>query len=183
MRIISGKHRGRKLISPKDQNIRPTADRVKEAFFNIIQKDIYNSMFLDLFAGSGAMGIEAISRGAKSIFCDQDLNSVNLIKSNLKLINEFADVYNYDALECIKRLYENNKKFDFIYIDPPYMSNLETEVLQTFIKYPIMNNNAKIVIEHKAKKEILIPENNYIINDTRKYGITELIFLSFLEKK
>lgn len=183
MRIISGKYRGRKLISPKDLTVRPTSDRIKEAFFNIIQNDIFNSKFLDLFAGSGAMGIEAISRGAKATFCDQSLEAIKLIKSNLKLINEVSDVFNYDALECIRRLFEKNEKFDFIYIDPPYINNIETEVLQTFIKYPIMNNNAKIVIEHKADKEVIVSKGDYIISDTRKYGITKLTFLSFLEKE
>lgn len=183
MRIISGKYKGRKLISPKDQNIRPTSDRAKEAFFDIIQNDIFDSKFLDLFAGSGAIGIEAISRGAKSTFCDQNAQSIKLLKDNLNLIKEFADIYNCDALECIRRLHLKNEKFDFIYIDPPYMSNIETEVLQTLIKYPIMNKNAKIVIEHKADKELLIPQQNYIINDIRKYGIAKLTFLSFLEKE
>ena len=183
MRIISGTYRGKKLISPKDKTIRPTSDRIKEALFNILQNDIFNSKFLDLFSGSGAMGIEAISRGARATFCDQSLDSVKLIKSNLKLINEFANVFNYGAIECIRRLYEKNEKFDFIYIDPPYMSNIETEVLQTFIKYPIMNNNAKIIIEHKADKELIIPNDYYYISDIRKYGITKLTFLGFSEKE
>ena len=183
MRIISGKHRGRKLISPKDQLVRPTQDRIKEALFNIIQNNINNSKFLDLFAGSGAMGIEAISRGAIAAFCDQNIQSVKLLKSNLKLINESADVYNYDAIECIRRLNEKNEKFDFLYIDPPYMSNLETEVLQTLIKYPIMNKNAKIIIEHKADKEIDVSYQHYSVSDIRKYGITKLTFLEISENK
>ncbi|HEY8443501.1 MAG TPA: 16S rRNA (guanine(966)-N(2))-methyltransferase RsmD [Clostridia bacterium] len=180
MRIIGGKHKGRKLITPKDQKIRPTSDRVKESLFNIIQYDIADSSFLDLFAGTGNVGIEAISRGAKVVFCDKNIQSIRLIKSNLELINETAEVYNLDASECVRFLHYKNQYFDFIYIDPPYESDYQ-EILQTLVKYPIMNRNAKIIVEHLVNKDLMFDQKNYNLINSRKYGATALTFLSFVE--
>ncbi|HEY8423679.1 MAG TPA: 16S rRNA (guanine(966)-N(2))-methyltransferase RsmD [Clostridia bacterium] len=181
MRIIGGKHKGRKLISPKDQRVRPTSDRVKEALFNIIQYDIENSLFLDLFSGTGSIGIEAISRGAKVTFCDKNIQSVRLIKSNLDLIKETAEVLHLDAVECVMYLHSKNQKFDFIYIDPPYQSDCESEILQTLAKYPIMNRNAQIIIEHLTNKDLMFDKKYYNIINTKKYGATSLTFLRFAE--
>ncbi|HEY8419579.1 MAG TPA: 16S rRNA (guanine(966)-N(2))-methyltransferase RsmD [Clostridia bacterium] len=180
MRIIGGKHKGRKLIAPKDQKIRPTSDRVKESLFNIIQCEIYKSSFLDLFAGTGNIGIEAISRGAKAVLCDKNIHSIKLIKANLELIKESAEVYNLDASECVKLLHSKNQTFDFIYIDPPYESDYK-DILQTLVKYPIMNRNAKIIIEHLTNKDLLFDKNYYNIINIKRYGTTALTFLSFVE--
>lgn len=181
MRIVGGKHKGRKLISPKDQKVRPTSDRVKEALFNIIQNDIYNSFFLDLFSGTGSVGLEAISRGAKVTFCDKNIPSIKLIKANLELINEKADVLNLDAFACIRFLYEKNQKYDFIFIDPPYLDNYEYDILQSLLKYPIMNRNSKIIIEHLTNKDLMFDQNYYNIINTKRYGNTQLTFLSYME--
>lgn len=182
MRIISGKHKGRKLISPKN-SARPTADKVKEALFDIIHYSVKGAMFLDLFAGSGAIGIEAMSRGADVIFCDNDSESIKLIKDNLKLINEQGKVIQKEAQECIKYLFGQGSKFDIIFIDPPYISGCEKDVLQTLLKYPIMYKNAKIIIEHFARNELIIPLDYYIITDVRKYGNTKLTFLNYSERQ
>ncbi|HHW89666.1 MAG TPA: 16S rRNA (guanine(966)-N(2))-methyltransferase RsmD [Clostridiales bacterium] len=181
MRIIGGKHKGRKLISSKDLNLRPTADRVKESLFNIIQNDLADSCFLDLFAGTGSIGIEAISRGAKVTFCDNNIQSIKLIKANLDLVKEFAEVLRKDAFECLRYLYNKNQKYDFIFIDPPYQRDYEEEILQTLSKYPIMNRNAKIIIEHLTKKDFVFDQNYYKIINIKRYGDTQLTFYNFTE--
>jgi 16S rRNA (guanine966-N2)-methyltransferase len=181
MRIIGGKHKGRKLITPKDLKIRPTSDRVKESLFNIIKYEIQNYYFFDLFAGTGNIGLEAISRDAKTTFCDRNIQSVKLIKSNLELIKETAEVYNLDASECVKFLHSQNRTFDFIYIDPPYESEYK-DILQTLVKYPIMNRNAKLIIEHLTNKDLMFDQMYYNIINTKKYGSTALTFLSFMER-
>ncbi len=181
MRIIGGKHKGRKLISSKVKNLRPTADRVKEALFNIIQNDLAGSYFLDLFSGTGNIGIEAISRGAKVTFCDNNIQLIKIIKANLDLTKEPAEILNLDAFDCIRFLYNKNRKYDFIFIDPPYQYNCEEEILQTLLKYPIMNRNSKIIIEHSTKKDFVFDQNYYKIINIKKYGDTQLTFFSFTE--
>lgn len=117
MRIISGKYRGRKLISPIGNDIRPTSDVVKESIFNTVQLSISGSSFLDLFAGSGNVGIEAISRGAKVCFVDSNRESIALIKKNLEKIEEPFTVLEKDYRDA---LLMSNEKFDYIFVDAPY---------------------------------------------------------------
>ena len=112
MRIISGKARGTKLYTLEGTNTRPTLDRVKESIFNIIQSEIYGSTFLDLFSGSGAIGLEAISRGAKkAILCDKSKEAINIIKKNIEKTHSEnqVELCNADFEECLKRIRENNK--------------------------------------------------------------------------
>ena len=121
MRVISGRARGKKLISLEGLNTRPTLDRVKEALFNIIQFDIINKNVLDLFAGSGAIGIEAISRGAKAVtFCDNSIDAIKIIQSNINNTrsNSQATVLHKDYIMALKSL-AGKEKFDIIYHNPP----------------------------------------------------------------
>ena len=105
MRVVAGKHRSRPLYSPKNSDVRPTTDMVKESIFNIIQNDVIGSKFLDLFAGSGAIGIEAISRGAeKVVFVDNSKESISLIKQNLQMLKEEAQVIFGDFEYALSRL-------------------------------------------------------------------------------
>ena len=124
MRIISGNLRGTKLYTLDGLNTRPTLDRVKESLFNIINKYIDGCTFLDLFAGSGAIGIEAISRGAnKVVMCEKSKEAIQVINKNIEKtkINEKVKLYNMDFEKCIKN--ELNEKFDLIYLDPPYKTD------------------------------------------------------------
>ena len=114
MRVISGSARGLKLKSPEVLNTRPTTDRIKESLFNIISPYLYNCSFLDLFSGSGAIGIEALSRGAKdATFVEFNKNSIETIKQNINLskFKEKSTIYNLDVVEAINILGNNNKKF------------------------------------------------------------------------
>lgn len=145
MRIIAGKHRGRVLKEFPGTNIRPTSDRAREALFNIYAALIPNSTVLDMFAGSGAVGIEAISRGAKEVvFTDVDKESINLIKSNLLLIKENATVIFKDGIEYAKSC---AKKFDFIFIDPPYKTDLGVKALKTVGSLGLLNKGGVAVFE------------------------------------
>ena len=130
MRIISGKARGTKLYTLEGNITRPTLDRVKESVFNIIQNNIIESVFVDLFSGSGAIGLEAASRGAKKvILCEKDKNAANIIKKNIEKthLNENTILYNMNYEKMIEEL---NEKIDIIYIDPPYKTDLAYESLK-----------------------------------------------------
>ena len=124
MRVITGSARGRKLSEPKNYDIRPTTDNVKESIFNIIQFDVEGRRVLDLFAGTGQLGIEALSRGAKSaVFVDKSSEAIALVKQNLKACNLEANVVREDSLSYLER----GGKFDLIFIDPPYDTELVNE--------------------------------------------------------
>ncbi|MBR6687541.1 MAG: 16S rRNA (guanine(966)-N(2))-methyltransferase RsmD [Clostridia bacterium] len=132
MRIIGGTHKGRVLKTFKGTEIRPTSDRARQAFFNIFAEKIIGASFLDGFAGTGAMGIEAISRGAKRVvFTDLKRASVELINQNLNMIKESATVMVCDLLSYLKTTPE---RFDFIFLDPPYMTDLGQKALEIIDK-------------------------------------------------
>ena len=136
MRVISGKSRGKKLVSLEGNNTRPTLDRVKEALFNIIQFNVQDAVVLDLFAGTGALGVEALSRGAKeAIFCDKVLDAIKVIKQNVTNTNNLdkSIIINKDYKDVLEILSKQNKKIDIVFLDPPYKTNLAIESLQKII--------------------------------------------------
>ena len=121
MRVITGSARGRRLKTPENYNIRPTTDNVKEAVFNIIQFDIEGRRVLDLFAGTGQLGIECLSRGAReAVFLDQSRDAVRIVKENLKTCGMSAPVLQKDALAYLRQ----GGHFDLIFVDPPYDADL-----------------------------------------------------------
>lgn len=179
MRIIGGRARGTKLYTLEGTTTRPTLDRVKESIFNIIQNDILDSVFLDLFSGSGAIGLEAVSRGAqKAILCDKSKEAINIIKKNIEKthLTEQTEVYNVDFEECLKRLKEN---VDIIYIDPPYQTNYIQNSLQILQKSQFITGKTKIILETDNEERVLeeIKDLKFEIIDKRKYGIAHIIFL------
>ena len=181
MRIISGKARGTKLNTLKGENTRPTLDSVKESLFNIIQNDLRDAIFLDLFSGSGSIGLEAISRNAKKVvMCDNSKEAIEIIKTNLEKLKFEKDVkiYNMSAEKLLEE--KLNEQFDVIYIDPPYiMEDIISNSLKTIIDKKLIHNNSKIIIETDREKEILekIETINIEVYDKRKYGRVSLIFL------
>ena len=145
MRIIGGAHRGRVLKTFKGTEIRPTSDRARQAFFNIFADKIIGASFLDGFAGTGAMGIEAISRGAKAVtFTDLKRTSVDLIKQNLAMIKENATVLACDILSFLKT---TPQRFDFIFLDPPYMTDLGLKALELIDEKPLLNDGGYVILE------------------------------------
>ena len=182
MRVISGTARGTKLYSLEGNNTRPTLDRVKESLFNIIGIKIRNSVVLDLFSGSGAIGIEAASRGAeKAILCDKSKEAINIINKNIektKLQNNII-VINSDYKEALKKA---SYTYDIIYIDPPYATHLAVESVEEILKNKYLNDDGTIIIEtdeeEKICRELEKIENTKIdIYDKRKYGRVVLIFI------
>ena len=180
MRIISGKARGTKLYTLEGTNTRPTLDRVKESIFNIIQNEIEGATVLDLFAGSGAIGLECLSRGAKkAILCDKSKEAVEIIKRNIEKthMEECAKIINTDFETCLEKL--KNEQFDIIYIDPPYATDYIFKSLKKIKEIGIAKEESIIIIETDDEQRILKDIGNIEIKivDKRKYGRATIIFL------
>ena len=178
MRIISGKARGTKLYTLEGETTRPTLDRVKESLFNIIQEKIVGSSFLDVFSGSGAIGLEAASRGAKEvILCEKDKNAIKVIKKNIEKTHLEVTLYETSFENMLEKI---NKKFDIIYIDPPYKTNLVYETVNNLINLNLLNSDSLIIVETDEEKRVEQALRNLNVNiiDKRKYGRVYLIFLN-----
>lgn len=180
MRIISGRARGTRLYTLEGQNTRPTLDRVKESLFNIIQNELKDKIFLDLFSGSGAIGLEAVSRGArKAILCDNSKKASEIIKKNIEKthLEEFVELYNESYEKVIS--HKIMEKVDIIYIDPPYETNLVYESVKLILEKELIKDESLIIIETDQEERILesLKNLNIKIVDKRKYGRAHLIFL------
>ena len=180
MRIISGTARGTKLYTLEGKTTRPTLDRVKESLFNIIQNEVINSNFLDIFSGSGAIGLEAASRGAKKvILCDKAKEAINIINKNIEKthLKEKIELYNLDYETLLKN--KINEKMDIIYIDPPYNSDFAVKSVEYIINKKIADENTNIIIETDNEENILeqLKNTEIEITDKRKYGRATLIFI------
>ena len=180
MRVISGTARGKKLTALEGLETRPTLDRVKESVFNILQFDIKNSKVLDLFSGSGALAIEALSRGAdKAILCDNSSKAIKVINKNLEdtRLKEKTKIINKDYSEALNDL--KDEKFDIIFLDPPYKSNYIVKSIENIIKNNLLAEDGIIVAETDDKNKIEEIKNikNIEIYDTRRYGIVSIIFI------
>ena len=176
MRIIGGKYRGRVLAGFKGQDIRPTSDRVKESLFNILAPEINGANMLDLFCGSGSVGLEAISSGADLVvFNDASKDSLAVLKKNLALMNISANasVYNLDFKALLERI---DVTFDVIYIDPPYKSGAGQEALAIIAERKLLNTGGVAVLE--SDKPFAGEIKDLIKYDERKYGIRYLTFSS-----
>ena len=147
MRIISGIRRGHKLFEFEGDDVRPTTDRVKESVFNIIQTFIPDAVCLDMFAGSGALSFEAISRGAKKAVClDKDKRSIDIIKKNANSL-DFSDYCEIINTSCFDYMERAKEKFDVIFLDPPYNKNFIEPVLEGIVKNNLLNENGIVVLE------------------------------------
>lgn len=183
MRVISGTARGTKLNSIDELSTRPTLDRVKESLFNIVQQRIDDSIVLDLFAGSGAIGIEFLSRGCKTAyFCDMSKKAVNMIHQNLERtrLQENAVVLNKDYKECLKQIAKQNIAFDLIFIDPPYKDDIAVDSVKTILSLKLLKKDGIIIIETDEKDRELnnLKKLDIEVYDIRKYGRANLIFLN-----
>ena len=170
-KIISGILKGRNINGYNIDGTRPTMDRVKESVFSIIQNNISNAVVLDLFAGSGNLGIEALSNGANIVyFNDYNKKCINTIKDNLikfNVINQ-SILLNYDYRECLNYLYNKKIKFNLIFLDPPYKDLIINEILDTLIKKDLLEDNALIICE-MDKIEIFNNDKLELFKE-KKYG-------------
>ena len=183
MRIISGTARGTKLFTLEGLETRPTLDRVKEPLFSIIQNKIQDSNVLDLFAGSGALGIEALSRGANlCVFCDCSNRAINIIKQNLEKTRckDKAIVIPTDYISYLEKVRKDKFVFDIIFLNPPYDSDLIYLAVKKIKEINILNQDGIIIAETDNDKSIVDKLKKIDINiiDIRKYGRVKLLFLN-----
>jgi 16S rRNA (guanine966-N2)-methyltransferase len=188
MRVISGKAKGTKLYSIESSSTRPTLDRVKESLFNILQDKLQDANVLDLFSGSGAIGIEFLSRGArKAYLCDKSPEAIKMIKKNLektKLL-ENAKLINKDYKRCLEDLKKENIKFDIVFLDPPYEADLAIDAIKKILQLELLEEQGIIIIEtdQENREKSKLENIDIEIYDCRKYGRVSLIFLERKELK
>ena len=189
MRVISGVFRGKKIIEPKDSQTRPLKDLTKESIFNIINHsnkfmiNLKNSNILDLFSGVGSFGIECLSRGVKNVtFVENYKNVLTILKKNLKNLKstENYKIFEYDIYKN-KLFSKLTKKFDIIFVDPPYKDKSIENILINIKKEKTLNNNGIIII-HRHKNESDIYPKGFKIIEEKKYGISKIIFLTYLNQ-
>lgn len=179
MRVISGTSRGTKLKSLEGDSTRPTLDRVKEALFNIISGYVYDSVVLDLFSGSGALAVEALSRGAtKAIVCDNNKKAIQIINDNLdktRLIQK-AIVINDDYINCLNFLKNKDMKFNLIFLDPPYSKELGIKAIQEISNLDLLNQDGIIILETDKTENVPTTIGIYKKSNERIYGRVKINF-------
>ncbi len=179
MRIIAGTARGRKLISPEGREVRPTLDRVRESIFNMLTGSLAEASVLDLFAGSGALGLEALSRGAAhTVFVDKSNASVGIVNQNIKLTHfeKQSSVVLNDFLTYLKQC---NEKFDIIFLDPPYAAGFLAPALDAIYHRKLLAENGFIVCELDASDEVICP-SQFELYRNRKYGKARILLMKEL---
>ena len=183
MRIIGGKNKGKKIFLPVDKNTRPLRDMVKESIFNLIEHSnkfnisISNSVVLDLFSGSGSFGLECLSRGAKFItFVENYVHALGILKKNISMMDAlpFSEIIENNCFELINEKKIFSKKFDIIFLDPPYRDKNINLLIDQIIDQKILKKNG-IVLIHRHKKDDIKITSKLNILDTRKYGISKII--------
>lgn len=171
MRIIAGKYRGTKLYTLEGLDTRPTLDRVKEPLFSILQSKLLKANVLDLFAGSGALSLESLSRGAERVvLCDNSKKAINVIKQNfekLKIVTNF-EIINKDYIEALKNL--QNEKFDIIFLDPPYNMHILNDILNFISINKLLTKDGIVICE--IDKEYLEDINDLELIKNKRYGST-----------
>lgn len=178
MRVISGKNRGTKLVAPEGLATRPTTDRIKETLFNMISFDLPGCSFLDLFSGSGAIGIEALSRGSKeAIFVEKDQAALECIQQNLQKtrLQEQALVYNVDVYTALQKLAQQGKQFDIIFMDPPYALETISMLLEYIAHHDLLQDKGYLVLEQGTDRKITTIEGLSLIKE-KTYKTTTLSF-------
>ncbi len=181
MRIIGGDAKGRRIHSPKRSKIRPTSDGIKESLFNILP-EVSEKSFLDLFAGTGNVGIEALSRGAsKVVFIEKNASMVNSIKRNLEEFG-FSGKYEILATEAskgIRQLQKRGERFDYLFADPPYEKGCIREIFQCIREGEMISSDGFVVIQHSIRENMEGTQTGiFVLTDQRKYGDTLLSFFT-----
>ena len=185
MRVIAGSARRLLLKAPDGMDTRPTADRVKESLFNMLNPDLYGCAFLDLFSGSGAIGIEALSRGAqRAVLVDASMECAGIIKQNLEVtkLGENAEIINEDVYAAIERLGRRGDKFDIIFMDPPYAAGYYVPVMEAIKKADSLAAEGYIVAESAKGVDFTAAEGFKIFKE-RKCGPAVMNFLNLEEEK
>lgn len=186
MRVIAGSARRLPLKTPSGRETRPTTDRIKETLFNMLQNDIFGCRFLDLFSGSGGIGIEALSRGAeKAVFVENRREAIACIRENLAFtrLEKKAVVMQEDCVMAIHRLAAENESFDLIFMDPPYLADVEYQVLQALQGTSLVHEDTVIIIEAALDKDLSDSESyGFSIDRIKTYKTNKHFFLSLRKR-
>jgi len=179
MRVVAGEAKGRRLKAPEGDRIRPTADRVKESLFEVIGERVRGARVLDLFAGTGNLGIEALSRGASSaLFVDADRSAIRLIGQNLvrTRLGQRAETWRGDARAVLDRLARLGRRFEIVLLDPPYAAGYDEDILQRLSRSKILSPGSLTTIEHDRRTDL--PERIDALGrcDQRRFGDTVISF-------
>lgn len=188
MRIIAGRMRGTKLFTLDGLNTRPTLDRVKEPLFSILNFQLQDAIVLDLFSGSGALGLESVSRGAKKVYlCDNSKDAIKIINKNIEKTRtqENVEIVSKDYEKALEEFSSKKIKFDIIFLDPPYKTEFAEKATEIIVKNNLLTENGIIVIETDTKERVMqnIKSVNIRVYDERKYGRVSLLFLCAQERK
>lgn len=182
MRIISGQFRGRKLMTLKGRDVRPTADRVRESLFNILGPRPVDASVLDLFAGTGALGIEALSRGAKmAVFVDVSLRVLDVLRKNIDHcdLQQCTRTISWDIAKNLNCLNAYPHTFDLVFMDPPYNQSLVPRTIEHLLRSECLAPGALLVAEHEAEAPPLSAWPQFVCADSRRYGRTGLSFFAY----
>lgn len=183
MRIIAGTLKGRRLNAPSGLGLRPTSDKVKEALFNIISNQIGGAAFLDLYAGTGSVGMDALSRGAQDVvFVENNKKHLQFLKKNVSscTFEGRAEIFAVAASDFLKKVKRSTRLFDIIFIDPPYESSEVEKILPMLHEGDMITDQGMVIIEHFHKKTLPEKSGNLFLLKKYKYGET---ILSFYAKK
>ena len=193
MRIIGGRFRGRALLSVRGLETRPTADRLRETLFNILAHEVREAAVLDLFAGTGALGLEALSRGAAfAAFVEIDRTALAVIRKNIERcgVADAAAVVRCNAAAHLTPLKGLGRRFDLVFMDPPYGRDLIRPALENLARARLLTEGARVVVEHAAGDPVIEttrnpqlahpPAQSFTLTDRRKYGKTEVSFLEVI---
>lgn len=186
MRIIGGNFKGKKLYPVPGSETRPTKGKVREAVFDIYGRSILNARILDLFAGSGAFGLEALSCGAKSaVFLESDPRAITAIRKNIRMcgVEDRSQCIKWDITRGLSCIHPFHKGFDLIFMDPPYYKDFIAETLKHLENSMRQENKASVVIEHTARTPFPEIHPPFVIADRRKYGKSVVTFLDFIAEK
>ncbi len=182
MRIITGEAKGKKLLSLNTKKVRPTTDRVKESLFNILGNSVFYVRGLDLFAGFGSLGLEALSRGAEHFtFVERDYKNADIIKKNIKLckFEKRTEVIISDVFQYLKN---TEKKYDMVFMDPPYEKGLIQKTIFLLIKNNLLTENSLIICEYHKNEEINLKEEQIEEIKTKNYGETVIKIYQYKEE-
>lgn len=183
LRIIAGEFKGRRLRSVHGTKTRPTANRIREAIFSILAFQIHNRCVLDLYAGSGAYGIEALSRGAdRAVFVDLDNDVISMLHANIKSLGleSRVKIIRWDLTKNLNCLLTLGVKFNLVFMDPPYNKKMIPSTLSNLHLSQSMLNGTRLVVEHSNRESFITDQLPFEITDQRRYGKTLVSFLEYV---
>lgn len=182
MRVVAGSKKGRELAAPKGRHTRPTLAKVKEAMFGMAQFDVEGARVLDLFAGSGALGIEALSRGAEhAVFCDADRQAYSIVRGNIKRLGleDSASVYCCDSIALLAELAREGRGFDLVLLDPPYETELASRAIAALSELGLLNDCAILLCEHSRENPPVVPPVGFTAREPKKYGDCCVTYITY----